>query len=795
MSFIFINVNHDVGYESSESIPISLGYILATLKAHGWNGVILDDLRDKPLTLNNLEKWILKVDPVVIGFTAYQSTMQRIRFLCRYIKSRHRRIKILLGGPQVAAMPSAALTDLEDIEALVRKDGEIVMPAVASALASGISLETVEGITCRSRGRIVDTDPGLAPPDDLDGYASPYLTGLLNLEGKDTAILLSSRGCRHVCWFCITPAICKGKVRRHSVGRTIEEMAYLTRKGLGRFWFADPNFTDDRERCEELLDEKIRREITTPFWCQTRSDLVDPVLLKKLRRAGADTIAFGLESGSPAVLAATNKRIALDQLKANIEAAQSLGMETELFTIFGLPGETIEDARETLAFVRSLGVPVQSNSGSQQMQLYFGSLYERDPARFRIKPLPEYRPAYLAVGDGYETTTMTRHDLRKVRNMWALANDQMERDVYLKQRLFEVLDFLLESREDLVAEPEFHVFGALASCALEEWELLAQFLEGYGQLQAAKEASVEELIASLSFFKESSEPVGATDRIIFDSRSWIDRVPFTGISGKYWDVLLGKGALLEEFERGFLGAREKEEVSFRFTFPTDYGQEELQGRQVEVQAKIHKVFKTLRPRSVDEVRNLKISNRYLFTDLDLLREQNEILYYLALRDSDPADLKQAPGHFLMLVHKFAKLHKRDELSRLAAAVEGDYAALSAVADTLTAAGKYTWALDYYTGLPGTDASLLTKKARCLLASGDPVQALGLLQSEPEQRDPDFQDTLLECLKKAQPGSSRIPSLEHYVLNLRIEAALERARVLKLWGPKFAPVVHGERPEE
>ena len=124
MSFLFINVNHDVGYESSESIPISLGYILAAMKAQGFQGVILDDLRDRPLTLTALEKWIKRLEPKVIGFTAYQSTMNRIRFLCRYIKSRHRSIQVVLGGPQGALIPSSGLEELEDVDALVRGEGE-----------------------------------------------------------------------------------------------------------------------------------------------------------------------------------------------------------------------------------------------------------------------------------------------------------------------------------------------------------------------------------------------------------------------------------------------------------------------------------------------------------------------------------------------------------------------------------------------------------------------------------------------------------------------------------------------
>ncbi len=264
----------------------------------GWDGVILDDLRDRPLSLANLEKWIRRLDPPVIGFTAYQSTLDRIRFFCRYIKSRHRRIYVVLGGPQAIVAPNDALKELEDVDALVRGEAELVMPEMARLLTAAEPLEHVNGITCRCNGRLVDTGPGPEPLDDLDLYPSPYLTGVLNLEGKNTAILLSSRGCSHACRFCITPRICKTKVRYHSIERVLSEMEFLSKMGVERFWFADPNFTQDRIRTEELLQKKIDRGISTPFWCQTRSDFVDSALLEKLHAAGADTVAFGLESGS-----------------------------------------------------------------------------------------------------------------------------------------------------------------------------------------------------------------------------------------------------------------------------------------------------------------------------------------------------------------------------------------------------------------------------------------------------------------------------------------------------------------
>lgn len=790
MSFLFINVNHDVGYESSESIPISTGYILAALKAGGFEGIILDDLRDRPLTLRNLEKWIRRIDPQVVGFTAYQSTMSRIRFLCRYIKSRHRKIHVVLGGPQILTMPSHALEALGDVDVFVRGEAEVVLPAMARKLQAGEPLESVKGITCKRDGQIIDTGPGPEPPQDLDDYPSPYLANLLDLSGKHTAILLSSRGCRHVCWFCITPHICQGKVRYHSIGRTVAEMELLAGEGIERFWFADPNFTENWERTEKLLEEKIKRGIATPFWFQTRADLVDAPLLKKLQQAGADTVAFGLESGSPGVLKATNKGIVLKQLIENIKVAHSLGMEAELFSIFGLPGETVEDARETMRFLRSLEIPIHSNSSSQQMQLYFGSMYERNPERFGIKPFPSFRPAYISVGDQYETQQMSRVEIRKVRNLWALANEQMKRDVYYKQRTFEILDFLLTNRADLSHEPAFHAYGALAASAIEEFSLLEGFLEGYTAALDGDGSDAEELISSLGFFEETKDPAGPADRVIFDSQSWIQGVPFAGISGKYWDVLLGRGLLLPSFEAGFIGAAAGTEIDFSFIFPDDYIEEELRGKEVAVHAKIHKIFRSLEVQTLDEVKEIRIANRYPFPDLDLLREQNEILYYLALRDAEPKILLKTPNHFLMLVLRLAKLGKQEEVRSLAGLLEGKPKPLNIFADTLVGAGKYSWALEYYEAISEAIPSSVLKRVRCLLNLEQPEEALKLLESIHEVADMEFQETLLECLKVAQPDSARIPSLEHRLLDLRVNAALSRDAISKGGQYSGKPLVHG-----
>lgn len=790
MNFLFINVNHDVGWQSSESIPISLGYILATLKGHGHDGAIMDDLLDRPLTFKALDQTILRLNPVLIGFTTYQSTMDRIRFLSRYIKSRHRKILIALGGPQIPAMPADALEGLDDIDVLVRAEGETVMLNIARALSSGGSLEKVNGLTYRLGAQILDQSDGVQVPDDLDLYPSPYLNNVINLDGKDTAILLSSRGCKSNCFFCITPFLCKGKIRYHSIGRVMEEMQWLTAKGIERFWFADPNFTENRDRTFEFVEKKLELGIKTPFWFQTRSDLIDAEIMDALQKSGADTMAFGLESASQSVLKNINKRLDVIQLRKNIEYAQSIGLNTELFTIYGLPGETVDDARITIEFVKSLGIPVESNSGSQQMQLYFGSAYERNPSRYSIKPIGRGKPRYFSVGADFETKAMSTSDIKKVRNLWALANDQLERDVYYKQRIFEILDFFLENKDDLKDEIQFHAYGALASVVIEEFDLMNGFLEGYANLSSSDDSNVDEVIKALTFFRETEEKSGPFDRIIFDSRSYMDGLPFTGISGKFWDVLLGHGLLLPEFEKGLTGIKKGDEVSFSFTFPDDYHQVDLAEKTVEVHAKIHKVFQPATALNIDEVRNLGIRNHYNFDDLETLRDQNEILYYLTLRDIDPEVLLKTPSHFLTLAHRWAKLGKTDKIEELGKLVANKPPALRALADTLAAAGKYELALDYYMDQSGNLVSGVLKRVRLLLRLGRAKQATKLLESIPETPDLEFQETMLDCLKAGASDTDRIPSLEKHVLDLKVKSALEKELLSKKGSFGYGPLIHG-----
>ena len=157
-------------------------------------------------------------------------------------------------------MPSTALSELEDVDIICRGEGEIVAKSLAECIESNKPLSSVNNITFRTVGKIVDSPRSADRTTELDDYPSPYLEGIINLEDKDEVTVLTSRGCKYTCLFCISPPQCERKVSHHSIKRVLDEMQYLEKKGIKKFWLDDLNFPAS-ERDVELLQGKIDKGI------------------------------------------------------------------------------------------------------------------------------------------------------------------------------------------------------------------------------------------------------------------------------------------------------------------------------------------------------------------------------------------------------------------------------------------------------------------------------------------------------------------------------------------------------
>jgi len=81
---------------------------------------------------------------------------------------------------------------------------------------------------------------------------------------------------------------------------------------------------------------------------------MDEEVLGAMKEAGCHYIRFGVESGSQKMLNIMKKGTTLSKIKRAFELCRKVGIKTQAFFLFGIPGETPQDIKETIEFAKKL---------------------------------------------------------------------------------------------------------------------------------------------------------------------------------------------------------------------------------------------------------------------------------------------------------------------------------------------------------------------------------------------------------------------------------------------------------
>jgi radical SAM superfamily enzyme YgiQ (UPF0313 family) len=181
--------------------------------------------------------------------------------------------------------------------------------------------------------------------------------------------LLTSRVCPWRCVFCNESSYIPNMGRK-PVDAVIEELNYLdeTYGPIGSLVIHDSMFFQQPRWLREWLDKYPRRANRVwPYWAAARADTVRewPDLFEALiRETNWNLISIGFESGSDRVLRILNKEctaednyFAIDLLDRIADEMEAEGREAPRFwtnIMLGIPGETREDAYETMRMVKSM---------------------------------------------------------------------------------------------------------------------------------------------------------------------------------------------------------------------------------------------------------------------------------------------------------------------------------------------------------------------------------------------------------------------------------------------------------
>lgn len=344
--------------------PIYLAYTVAVLEEAGFETHFVDAVMDE-LSIDAFAQKIRDLGPRLVLLETSTPSMAFDLDTAAVIKQHAPETFVALMGSHVTYFDRQIVADNPSVDAVVRGEFERVAVNLAHALQAGGNLSAVLGLTYRDADgdvRVNAAQPLFEPLDQMpfparhivhgEGYRAGIYSG-----GRPTA-MVSSRGCPHRCTFCLWPDILYGhKFRARGPQNVVDEIVEAVRLyGHDEIYFDDDTFTVDRERvleiCRLMVDKGLEKEVE--WIAQCRVDTVNRQVLEAMKGAGCGYLLFGVESGSPEMLKKMKKGITLDKVRAAFKLAREVGIKTQAFFLFGIPGETQDTVRETIDFAKEL---------------------------------------------------------------------------------------------------------------------------------------------------------------------------------------------------------------------------------------------------------------------------------------------------------------------------------------------------------------------------------------------------------------------------------------------------------
>jgi radical SAM superfamily enzyme YgiQ (UPF0313 family) len=348
--------------------------------------------------------------PDVIGISiVLQQQMFSSMTFCALIKQQFPNIHVTIGGNTVTRLRDVLAQSplFQYFDSAVVYEGETAFLQLVEAVGAKRDLSGVPNTIYKDAGGVQTSalsyaeDMAALPPPDFDGLP-------LEKYFVPTRVLpyLATRGCYWGrCEFCDHGEGYTAGYRSKKIQDILDEIRYLRDKYDARYF----HFTDEsyppalfRKLSRGLIESKMDIIWTTHM--RFEKSLLDEGVWQDAKESGCRYLHFGYESGNERVLKLMDKATTTEVITKHLQLSANAGIWNHCMGFFGFPGETREEAWESVQFLEANREHVHS-LGFGTFDLSKHTPVAKNPERWGVTPYknPEWDLAldyYYTVKNG-----------------------------------------------------------------------------------------------------------------------------------------------------------------------------------------------------------------------------------------------------------------------------------------------------------------------------------------------------------------------------------------------------------
>ncbi len=324
---------------------------------------VMDAVQDEQVNVyrdvfDHLVKPVIQAEqPEVVGISiVLQQQMFSTMTFCALIKQHFPHIHITIGGNTVTrlrdVLPQSPL--FQYFDSAVVYEGETAFTQLVEAVGAKQSLAHVPNTIYKDETGIhifslsYAEDMAALPPPDFDGLP-------LEKYFIPTRVLpyLATRGCYWGrCEFCDHGEGYTAGYRSKKIQDILTDITFLRDKyGAKHFHFTDESYPPAlfRKLCRGLIEAKMDIFWTTHM--RFEKSLLEDAVWQDAKESGCRYLHFGYESGVERVLQLMDKATTVEVMTKHLKLTAEAGIWNHCMGFFGFPGETKEEAWQSVQFL------------------------------------------------------------------------------------------------------------------------------------------------------------------------------------------------------------------------------------------------------------------------------------------------------------------------------------------------------------------------------------------------------------------------------------------------------------